>query len=177
MLFEAGGWILGGLIAFTLIIIPALIAIGPADRAIKVSLACFSCALPVNVAGIALLKLFGGMGKVEIDDIALQAFREANFPDIDAYFPSREQKPALRRRREAVSLAYAFSFAVIGALLTLSGLIAALAHIAWWIGAALVGAIVCVALISVAAISHAMPPESESEKALKRVQSESNPLK
>jgi hypothetical protein len=42
----------------------------------------------VNVAGIVLLRLIKDVTDVGLDDLALRAFQEAAFPDIEAYFPS-----------------------------------------------------------------------------------------
>src|SRR5437588_9086609 len=67
-LFEFGSWIFGGLIAFILLVIPALITVGPARSAILVSITAFACALPLNVAGLFLLRLVQDLKNASIDE-------------------------------------------------------------------------------------------------------------
>ena len=56
-LVEVGGWIFGGLIAFTLLVMASLLTIGPVDPAIMVATTAFALALPLNVTGLFLLRL------------------------------------------------------------------------------------------------------------------------
>jgi len=54
-LTDVGSWIFGGLTAVNLVVISALITVGPVDAAIRTSTAALAAALPLNVAGIILL--------------------------------------------------------------------------------------------------------------------------
>jgi len=54
-LTDVGSWIFGGLTAVNLVVISALITVGPVDAAIRTSTAALTAALPLNVAGIILL--------------------------------------------------------------------------------------------------------------------------
>src|SRR5262249_6725448 len=53
---DVGGWISGGLMAITLVVISALITVGRVDAAVGMSTAVLAAALPLNVTGIVLLK-------------------------------------------------------------------------------------------------------------------------
>ena len=154
--------------AFNLVVIASLITVGPVDAAILTSITAFACALPLNVAGIFLLRLVKDMKDIGIDDIALQAFQEARFPDIAAYFPPARERKALRQRGSRVALGYSLGIAALSMALTLTGVVAALWHMAWWIGVALAAVVVLSAVLVMVAIAHSLPPESEAEQELKR---------
>ncbi len=87
-LFAFGSWIFGGFIAFNLLVVASLITVGSAHAAVLVSITAFACALPLNVAGLFLLKLIQEMKDVGLDEQMLHAFQDAGFP-IEAYFPQR----------------------------------------------------------------------------------------
>jgi hypothetical protein len=167
-LFEVGSWIFGGLIAFNLVVISALITVRPVDAAILISVTVFACALPLNVAGIFLLRLIKDMKGIGVDDLTLQAFQDAGFPDIEAYFPPPRERESHHKRRATIALGYSLGIAAPSIALTLTGLVAALWHVAWWIGVVLLAMVILsIALVTVV-IAHSMPPESEAEKELKR---------
>ena len=167
-LIEAGGWIFGGLIAVNLVVISSLITVGPVDGMIRISITTLACALPLNVAGICLLRLIKDVKDIGLDDLALQAFRDAGFPDIEAYFPLPQERDALLKRRSNVALLYSLGIAALSIALTLTGLVAALWHMAWWIGLVLLAMVVFSAALVAIAIAHSLPPPSEAEKALTR---------
>jgi len=164
-LFEVGDWVFGGLIAFNLVLISALITVGPVDTAILVSITALGCALPLDVAGISLLRLVKDVKDI-IDDLTLQSFKDAGFPDIEAYFPSGPERESQRRRRATVAVWYASGIAGLSIALTVTGLVAALWYMAWWIGMV----VLCVALVSavfvVLMLVHGQPTKSEAEKEL-----------
>jgi hypothetical protein len=56
-LFAVGNWICGGLTAFGLVAISALLTVGPVDRAVLISTTAFACSLPLNVSAIFLLRM------------------------------------------------------------------------------------------------------------------------
>ena len=91
-LVDVGSWVFGGLIAVNLVVISALVTVGPIDEAIRTSTAALAAALPLNVAGIVLLRLIKDINDVGLDDLTLREFQDAAFPDIDAVlsFASRE---------------------------------------------------------------------------------------
>jgi len=167
-LLDVGSWVFGGMIAFDLVIISALITVGPVDRTILMSLTAFVCALPLNVTGVFLLRLIQDMKDIRIDDLALQAFQDSGFPDIEAYFPPSRERKSLHKRRSNIALRYSMAIVTLSLALTLIGLVAALWHMAWWIGAVLLGMVVLSAALVIVIMAHALPPESEAEKTLKR---------
>ena len=167
-LFEVGSWIFGGLIAFNLIVMASLITVGPAHTAILISITALGCALPLNVAGIFVLRLVKDMKDIGIEDVTLQAFKDADFPHIEAYFPPARERGSLDRRRSHVALGYALGIVALSLALTLTGLVAALWYMAWWIGVALLAMVVLSTVLVIVALAQSLPPDSKAERELKR---------
>jgi len=167
-LVEVGSWVFGGLIALNLVVIAALITVGPADAAVLIGVAAFACALPLDVAGLVLLRLIKDVGEVPIDDLALQAFRDAQFPNIEAYFPPRRDRKALNQRRSRVILGYTVVIGALSSALTLAGLTASLWHMARWVAELFIAATGFGAVLLGASMAHSLPPQSEAEQELKR---------
>lgn len=167
-LFAVGSWIFGGLIAFNLVVVSSLLTIRPVDTAILISITALTCALPLNLAGIFLLRLIKDMKDIGIDDLTLKAFQDAGVPDIEAYFPALEERESLYRRGSNVTLGYSLGILVLSIALTLTGLVAALWHTAWWIGMVLLLMVIFCAVLVIVVIAHSLPPESEAERKLKR---------
>ena len=167
-LSEIGSWIFGGLIAVNLVMISSLLTVGPVDAAVRTSVTAFASALPMSVAGIIVLRLTKDLMAFGVDGLALQAFKESGFPDIDAYFPPAADRAALLERRASLALRYSLAIAAISAGLTLAGLVAALWHMAWWIGAVLLVMAALSAGLMLVVFAHAQPPESVWEKTLKQ---------
>jgi len=133
-LTEIGKWIFGGLIAINLVVMSSLLTIGPVDVAVRTAITLFACALPMNLAGLVVLRLTKDLVDFGVDDLAHQAFKESGFAEIDAYFPPASERAALVKRRASVALRYSLAIAAVSGVLTFAGLVAALWHIAWWIG-------------------------------------------
>ena len=155
-LFEVGNWICGGLTAFDLVAISALLTVGPVDRAVLISSTAFACALPLNVSAIFLLRLIKDITEIRVDEIALKSFQDVGFPNIEAHFPPSAERQLQYKKMSKIALAYAFGAASSGAGFTLFGLISALWHMAWWIAVALLAMVilsVC-ASIFVLAVGH-----------------------
>jgi hypothetical protein len=150
------------------VLISALSTVGPVDAAIRTSTAAFASALPLNLAGIVLLRLVKDVKDVGLDDLALRSFQEAGFPDFDAYFPPPEEREAQRARRSRVTLLYVSGIGVLSIVLTLTGLVAALEHMARWIALVLLAAVALSAVLVAVVIGPTLPPGSAAEKALKR---------
>jgi hypothetical protein len=166
-LFEVGSWIFGGLIAFNLVAVSSLLTVGPVDAAIRISITAFACALPLNLAGIFVLRLIKDLKEVGIEDLTLQAFQDAGYPDIEAYFPLPEDRQSQYKRRSNVALGYSLGIVSLSIALTLTGLTAALWHMAWWIAVAFLVMVVLSAGLFAVVIAHSMPPESAAERELK----------
>ena len=166
-LSEIGSWIFGGLVAVNLVVISSLLTVGPVDAAVRIAVTAFACALPMSVAGIVVLRLTKDLMDFGVDDLALQAFKDSGFPDIDAYFPPSAERPARLKRRASLSLRYSLAIAAISAALTLAGLVAALWHMAWWIGSVLLVMTALSVGLVVAVFARAHPPECAWEKTLR----------
>lgn len=166
-LIDVGSWMFGGLTAVNLVVISALLTVGPVDAAIRTSTAALAAALPLNVAGIILLRLIKDVKEVGLDDLTLRAFQDAGFPDIDAYFPAPRKRASQHARRSRIALAYALVFATLSGALTLTGIDAALWHMGRWIALILVFAVIFSGAVVMAAFAHGMPPVSDAEKALR----------
>jgi hypothetical protein len=166
-LTDVGSWVFGGLTAVNLVVISALITVGPVDAAIRTSTAALAAALPLNVAGILLLRLIKDVNDVGLDDLSLRAFREAGFPNVDAYFPSPPERKSRHARRARVALLYSLGIAVLSLALTVAGMAAAVWHMGRWIACVLLSAVILSAALVVVVIAQALPPESDAEKSLK----------
>ena len=167
-LVDVGSWIFGGLSAVSLVVLSALITVGPVDAAIRASTAAVAAALPLNVAGIILLRLIKDVNDVGLDDLTLRAFQDAGFPEIEAYFPSPVERASRHARRSRVALLYALGIAAVSIALTVTGMAAALWHMGHWIPVVLLSAVILSAVLVTVAIAHGLPPESAAEKSLKQ---------
>lgn len=172
-LTDVGSWIFGGLTAVNLVVISALITVGPVDAAIRTSTAALAAALPLNVAGIILLRLIRDVNDVGLDDLTLRAFQDAGFPDIDKYFPSPGERVSQHARRSRIALLYSTTIAALSIALTLTGMTAAMWHMGRWIAFVLLAAVVLTAALVAAAVAHSLPPKSAAEKSLKLPQKDS----
>jgi hypothetical protein len=166
-LVDVGSWIFGGLIAVNLVVLCALITVGPVDEAVRISTAALAAALPLNAAGIVLLRLIKDVNDVGLDDLTLRAFQDARFPDIDAYFPSPRDRAVQHARRSRIVLLYSMGIAALSIALTVTGMTAAAWHMGRWIAFVLLAAVVLSAALVGIVIAHASPPESDREKSLK----------
>lgn len=162
-LMEIGNWIFAGLIGFTLVIMGPLITIGPVDRAILVSTVAFALALPLNVAGLVLLRLVQDTARIGLADEWVRAFQDAGFP-IGEQIASALTLEVLQRRRTRVALVYALGILVLSVLLILTGLIAVLWHMAPWIGVAFFAMVIISLGAVLAAFGPVRSPESPEQK-------------
>lgn len=135
-LLDLGSWIFGGLIAFDLLILSALLTVGPADLAALIATAAVSLALPPSVAGFFLLRLLGDIKKARLEDVAAEAFQEAGLSVNPVQSPDASE--SIVKQRTKTVLIYSYSILSLSVLLTVIGVTAALWHMAWWISVAFV---------------------------------------
>ncbi len=107
-LLDFGSWIFGGLIAFNLLVVAALITVGPVDPAITVSTAAFALALPLELAGLLLLRLDQDLKHVGFEEEVAQAFQEVG-PNVREQVASRTALELWPKRRTRIVLLYALS--------------------------------------------------------------------
>ena len=166
-LLAFGSWSFGGLIAFNLIVLSAIINIRPVDVAILVAITSFACALPLNLAGIILLRLIKDLQEMGIDDLALKAFQEAGFPEIEAYFPPARERQVQNRRRSRLALGYSLGMLALAITTSLIGFVAVLWHVKWWIGVVMLATVTLCAMLIILLFAYTLSPESQAEKELK----------
>ena len=166
-LVEFGSWLFGGLIAFNLLVTAALITVGPADPAITVATAAFALALPLDLAGLLLLRLVQDLKHVGFEEEVAQAFQEVGFT-VGEQVASPTALEALRKRRTRIVLGACLGILALSVLLTLTGMTAALWHMAWWIGVAFFAMVLIGQGIVIVALVISQPPDSAEEKEQKR---------
>jgi len=136
-LLDLGNWIFGALIAFDLLILSALLTVGPVDTSVLIATAAIALALPPDIAGFLLLRLAADMKSVDLEQVATEAFVEVGF-EVKDRAPVEGPDDAEQRRARVV-LRYSYALLALTVVLTFIGVTAALWHMAWWIGAAFVG--------------------------------------
>jgi hypothetical protein len=169
--FEFGSWIFGGLIAFTLLVLAPLITLGPVDRAITVATAAFALALPLDVAGLFLLRLVQDLNRVGFEDTVAHAFGEVGSA-VGAPVPAPSTLEAQRKRRSGSVLRISLSILALSGLLAVSGMVAVLWHMAWWIAVAFLAMAVLSLVVIAVAMAAAQPRGSDEAKAQRRLYQE-----
>jgi hypothetical protein len=132
-LVDVGAWIFAGLIAFILVVMAPLIIAPSFDRALTIAVVTFALALPLDLAGLVMLRLIQDMAHVGFSEEWARAFQDAGLP-LGEQLASPKAREAQRKKRATIVLRYSFGVLTLSVALTLTGLTAALWHIAWWIG-------------------------------------------
>jgi len=164
-LVEFGTWIFAGLIGFALILIAQLVTIGPIESTIIVSTVALALTLPLNLAGLLLLRLVQDMKRYE--DKLAQGFHDASVI-LGAEFAAPLAASPTQKRRTEVILLVSLGILIVGVLLTLIGLVAALWHVAWWIGVLFLIVTIISLGIVVVALSVVRPPQTQEERERKQ---------
>jgi ABC-type multidrug transport system fused ATPase/permease subunit len=164
-LVEFGTWIFAGLIGFALIVIAPLITLGPIDSTIVLSTVALALTLPLNLAGLLLLRLVQDMKRYE--DKLAQGFHDASLI-LGAEFASPLAASPTQKRRTEIILLVSLGMLAVSGLLTLIGLVAALWHVAWWIGILFLLMTIISLGIVVVALSAIRPPQSQEERERKQ---------
>lgn len=166
-LVDIGNWIFAGLIAFDLVVMAPLIIAAALDQALTIAVVTFALALPLNLAGLVMLRLIQDMTHIGFSEEWVRAFQDAGLP-LGEQIVSPQAREAQRKRRATIVLRYAFTVLTLSVALTLTGLTAALWHIAWWIGAVfLVMAAISLVLV-IAALATLGPRESPEDRERQR---------
>jgi len=166
-LFEVGSWSFGGLIAFTLLVVASLLTVGPVDPAIMVAMTAFALALPLDVAGLILLRLVQDLKRVGFEEEVVQVFHDVGFT-VGEQMASPTALESLRKRRTGIVLGDSLGILALSGLLTLTGMTAALWHMAWWIGVVFFTMVMISLAMVIVAIITIQPPGSQEEKEYKR---------
>jgi hypothetical protein len=158
-LVELGDWIFAGLIASLLVILASVITVGPVDHAMTVATVAFALALPLELAGLILLRLLRDTERIDFAGTWVRAFHEAGFP-IGEQRAALQTGAAPRTRGTTLVLYYALGILALSVLLTLTGVTAALWHMAWWIAVIFVAMSTISLGVVTAALLTVAPPDS-----------------
>jgi hypothetical protein len=167
-LVEFGSWIFGGLIAVISVVLAALITVGPVDLAVIVGTTALALALPLDVAGVLLLRLDQDFRHVGFEEEWVRAFRDAGITSPELVSPE-DLKP-LRKRRTAVVLRFCLGMLMVSIILILIGLVATLWHMAWWIGVAFLAMVGISQGIVVGVMLRLEPPDTPERREQRRRQ-------
>jgi hypothetical protein len=169
-LFEVGSWIFGCLIAFTVLIIGALLPVRPVDLPVEIATAVFALALPLNVTGLVLLRIVRDVKPTGFEQGIVHVFQEAGFTPGEQQIPSLTTLETVRKRGTRNVLYTALGILTLSAVLTLAGMVAALWHVAWWIAVAFgVMVFICQIIVQIVMLT-SQPRTSAEEKAERRRQ-------
>jgi hypothetical protein len=170
-LLDVGTWIFGGLIAFNLLIMAALITIGPVDLAVRISTAAFALVLPLDLAGLLLLKLVQDLEHVGFEFEFEREVRQA-VQDVAPAIGEPDAPPmtleALRKRRTQAALYFSLGILMLSSFMTLAGMAAVLWHMAWWIAVGFVTMALLSLVVVLIAMATSRPPESAEAREQRR---------
>jgi MFS family permease len=127
----------------------------------------FALALPLNVAGLFLLRLVQDLARIGYEKEVTEAFQEVGFT-AGVQVPTPESLEAQRKRRTRIVLYSSLGILALSAILTLTGLTSTLWHMAWWEGVAFLAMVIISLGIVIVVIVASQPPESAEEKEQKR---------
>jgi uncharacterized membrane protein YcjF (UPF0283 family) len=96
-----------------------------------------------------------------------QSLRDVGLP-VGDQMPGAETRDARRRRRTGIALLFALGILALSVLLTLTGVVAALWHMAWWVGIAFLAmSLVSLGMVIVALVI-LQPPATPEERERQR---------
>jgi hypothetical protein len=135
--FEFGSWVFGGLIAYSIVLIQAPIlnsAVTRGDRALMICALMLALALPLDVLGLIVLRLFSDLGRFDLEKEMAAAFNDV----IEAADPTHEEpdQAALdrwRKKRLGRIVTLSVSILVVVLALTVAATAAAIWYVMWWI--------------------------------------------
>jgi MFS family permease len=166
-LADVGNWIFAGLIAFILVVMAPLIIAPSFDQALTIAIVMFALALPLDLAGLVMLRLIQDMTHIGFSEEWARTFQDAGFP-MSEQIASPEARAAQRKRRATIVLRYSFGVLTLSVALTLTGLTAALWHVTWWIGIVFLAMSLASLGIVTAALVTLGPRESPEDKKQQR---------
>ena len=166
-LVDVGNWVFAGLIAFILVVMAPLIVSPSFDQALTIAIIALALSLPLDLAGLVMLRLIQDMAHIGFSEEWARAFQEAGLP-LGEQLASPQAREAQRKKRATIVLRYAFGVLTLSIALTLTGLTAALWHVAWWIGVVFLAMTVISLAIVIAAMATLGPRESPADRERQR---------
>lgn len=151
-LLELGSWIFGALIAFNLLILSAILTVGPVDRAVLIGTVAIAIGLPAEVAGFVVLRLAADLKNVGLEEVAATAFQEVGFT-VERPEAVPPRAVAAEKHRARLVLGYSYGLLAAAFLLTFIAVTAILWHMAWWIGSVFIIAAVLSQVVMVRALA------------------------
>jgi hypothetical protein len=119
------------------------------------------------VAGLILLRLVQDLKRVGFEEEVVQVFKDVGFT-VGAQMASPTALESLRKRRTGIVLGDSLGILALSGLLTLTGMTAALWHMAWWIGVVFLAMVLISLAMVIVAIITIQPRGSQEEKEYKR---------
>ena len=166
-LVDVGNWVFAGLIAFILVVMAPLIVAPSFDQALTIAIIALALSLPLDLAGLVMLRLIQDMAHIGFSEEWARAFQEAGLP-LGEQLASPQAREAQRKKRATIVLRYSFVVLTLSIALTLTGLTAALWHVAWWIGVVFLAMTVISLAIVIAAMATLGPRESTADRERQR---------
>lgn len=163
-LLDLGTWIFGALIAFAVLMLGALLTVGPVDRAMLISTAAFAVGLPPEVGAFLLLRLVRDLEENKIEQIATRSFEEAGVDNVDDFLPveaNRTEGTLARRMVRVLGASYALLGVSVGSAVV--GISALLWHMGWWIAVAFLSVLVVMQFVVFRVILQ--PPKAPAKPA------------
>ena len=109
---------------------------------------------PLDVTGLVLLRLVQDLKRVGFEEEVAQAFQEVGF-NMAEQAPALKDLEALRGRRTRLVLGFCLGMLTLSVVLTLVSMVAALWHMAWWIGVAFIAMLLISSIIVVVVVAGA----------------------
>jgi hypothetical protein len=179
--FDFGSWVFGGLIGFNLLLLGPLITVGPVDPAVLVATAAFALALPLDVAGVFVLRLVQDLQRVGLEDEVARALGEVGAVEgssavgavegssaVGAVVPPPDVREAQRRRRTERVLRASIGLLALSGVLAVLGMLGMLWHMGWWIAVAFAAMVVISLVIASVAMAAAQPRDAAEARERRR---------
>jgi hypothetical protein len=151
-LLELGSWIFGALLAGNLVVLAALLTVGPVDAATIIATTAFAIVLPLDIAGLVLIRIVRDLEQTGLEAVVVRTFEEAGYPEPEGA-PSTADLAQRSQTRDRRALLVAYGLIVLAASLTGVAMVATLWHIAWFAGIAFAAMVPISGLVVLVAMS------------------------
>lgn len=149
--FEFGSWIFGGLIAYSIVLVQAPIlnsAVTRGDRALVICTLMLALALPLDILGLIVLRLFSDLDRFDLEKEMEEAFKEV-VEAADLTYEEPDQAALERWRKKRMGRIFNLSVSILFVVLalTVAATAAAIWYVMWWL------AVVFLAMIGATVVS------------------------
>ncbi len=145
-----------------MLVLASLFTVGPVDDAILLATAVFALALPLNLVGLFMLRLIQELKGAGFEDELVRAFREEGLVSDQLPSPANVEAAltTMRKRRAGIVLTTSSVILALSFLLTMTGLVATLWHMAWWIAVSFLVMVVVSLITVIVVMAASQPPET-----------------